>query len=304
MEKKCKSKVVELYKEFIKTGIPPQLIKKKPPKRSPLYKKKNRQKALDHEHLLEHDNFVGVAHSYCNLNRQPRRFFIPVFFHNGSNYDFRLLLRELIHYRAKNHDISVIAKSGFNFISVQFGIFKFLDSRRFLPDREEILADQLANRKNGKDTKNTNYDKFIQLRTYFESHKKYKQGDWKLLTKKGALPYEYISPLHYSDTSLPPIEKFISKLTGKSITRQKYKEVQEIWKSFGCKNLGEFLEIYLESEVLILADVFENFRDNCLKSYHLDPANFVSGPSLSYHALLLMSNVVFEPVPTLEMYFS
>ena len=150
----------------------------------------------------------------------------------------------------------------------------------------------------------TPYDKFIQLRTYFENHsnKRFKQGYWKLLTKKGALPYEYISPLHYSDSSLPPIEKFIYKLTGKSITKQKYKEIQEIWKSFGCQNLGEFLEIYLEYDVLIL-DVFENFRNNCLKTYHLDPANFVSGPSLSYHALLLLSNVVFEPVLTLEMYF-
>ena len=302
-EKKCKKKLAELHKEFIKTGIAPALIKKKPPKRSPLYKKKNRQKALDHEHLLEHDNFVGVSHSYCNLNRQPRRFFIPVFFHNGSNYDFRLLIRELIHFRTKGHDISVIAKSGFNFISVQFGIFKFLDSRRFLSDSEEVLANQLANRKDGKDTKYTNYDKFIQLRTYFENHERFKQGDWKLLTRKGALPYEYISPAHYGDLCLPPIEKFISKLTGKSITRDKYKELQNIWNSFGCKNLGEFLEIYLESDVLILADVFENFRDNCLKSYHLDPANFVSGPSLSYHALLLMSNVVFEPVPDLETYF-
>ena len=302
-EKKCKKKLAELHKEFIKTGIPPALIKKKPPKRSPLYKKKNRQKALDHEHLLEHDNFVGVSHSYCNLNRQPRRFFIPVFFHNGSNYDFRLLIRELIHFRTKGHDISVIAKSGFNFISVQFGIFKFLDSCRFLSDSEEVLANQLANRKDGKDTKYTNYDKFIQLRTYFENHERFKQGDWKLLTRKGALPYEYISPAHYGDLCLPPIEKFISKLTGKSITRDKYKELQNIWNSFGCENLGEFLEIYLESDVLILADVFENFRDNCLKSYHLDPANFVSGPSLSYHALLLMSNVVFEPVPDLETYF-
>ena len=87
------SKLKELYNEFMKTGTLPQLIKKKPPKRSPLYKKKNRQKVIDHDHLLENDNFVGVCHSYCNLNRQPRRFFIPVFFHNGSNYDFRLLLR-------------------------------------------------------------------------------------------------------------------------------------------------------------------------------------------------------------------
>ena len=75
---------------------------------------------------------------------------------------------------------------------------------------------------------------------------------------------------------------YLSKLTGKSITKQKYKEIQEISKSSGCQNLLEFLEIYLESDVLILADVFENFRNNCLKTYHIDPANFVSGPFLSY----------------------
>ena len=92
-------------------------------------------------------------------------------------------------------------------------------------------------------------------------------------------------------------------MTGKSITRAKYKELQDIWNSFSCENLGEFLEIYLESDVLMLADIFENFRNQCLERYHLDPANFVSGASLSYHALLLMSNVVFEPIPNLEVYF-
>jgi hypothetical protein len=53
----------------------------------------------------------------------------------------------------------------------------------------------------------------------------------------------------------------------------------------------------------MLADIFENFIYNCLKTYHLDPANFVSGPSLSYHALLLISNVVIEPVPNMEIYY-
>ena len=68
------------------------------------------------------------------------------------------------------------------------------------------------------------------------------------------------------------------------------------------KHLEEFLEIYLESDVLMLADIFENFRNNCLKYYHLDPANYVSAPSLSYHAMLLLSKVVIEPYPTLEIY--
>ena len=91
-------------------------------------------------------------------------------------------------------------------------------------------------------------------------------------------------------------------MTGKSITLERYNELQQIWESFSCQNLGEFLEIYLESDVMMLADMFENFLENFLKYYHLDPANYVSGPSLSYHAMLLLSNGVIEPYPTLEIY--
>ena len=52
----------------------------------------------------------------------------------------------------------------------------------------------------------------------------------------------------------------------------------------------------------MLADIFEKFRDSCLKYYHIDPDNFVSAPSLSYHAMLLLSDVIIEPYPTLEIY--
>ena len=91
-----------------------------------------------------------------------------------------------------------------------------------------------------------------------------------------------LRPERYQETHLPPLRCFISKLSGKSITRQKYAELQQIWDSFQCANMEQFLEIYLESDVLMLADIFENFRDECLKNYHLDPCYFVSGPSLSY----------------------
>ena len=79
--------------------------------------------------------------------------------------------------------------------------------------------------------------------------------------------------------------------------------MKKIWISFGCHNLGEFLEIYLESDVLMLTDIFENFRNECLKNFHLDPVNFVSTPSLSYHAMLLLSKVVFESIPNMETFY-
>jgi hypothetical protein len=66
---------------------------KKPPKSSPLYKKGSRKKVFDHDNLKEKDNGLGPAHAYCNLQIQARRFFIPVIFHNDSNYDFHILIR-------------------------------------------------------------------------------------------------------------------------------------------------------------------------------------------------------------------
>ena len=84
-------------------------------------------------------------------------------------------------------------------------MFRFIDSRKFLNSSEEKLANQLANRTEDKDgtfkkdkygNVIENFDKFIQLRDYFENHpiERFRQGDWRLLTKKGYLPYEYISP--------------------------------------------------------------------------------------------------------------
>ena len=117
-----------MYGEYKETHITPAGIMTKPPKRSPLYKKLNRRKVFDHDHLKEKDNGVGPAHAYCNLQRQTRCFFIPVIFHNGSNYDFHILIRELIYH--KEHNILPIAKLSYNFIKFDWGMFRFIDSRR------------------------------------------------------------------------------------------------------------------------------------------------------------------------------
>ena len=308
---------------------------KKKPKRLALYTKKNRQKVLDHNNLIEKENLLGVAHSICNLQRQSRHLFMPIIFHNGSNYDFHLMLREFCHFLnspvGKGYRMGFIAKTAHQFLSMSFGkdgkFFKFIDSRKFMPESEEALGNQLANREddyemsraiienNFKDifpsnvvscifsmTTNETFEKFKQTREYFENNvnERFRNGNWKLLTRKGALPYEYYTPERLKETELPPIEKFISSITGKSITRRKYEELKEIWTSFGCKTLGDFLDVYLESDVMMLSDIFENFRENCLRSYHLDPCNLISTPSLAYQALLLKSGVSIEPIQGLD----
>ena len=59
---------------------------------------------------------------------------------------------------------------------------------------------------------------------------------------------------------------------------------KRVWKNFEIKDLGEYHDLYLKSDVLLLADVFENFRKMCLKIYELDPVKFVSAPGLGWQA--------------------
>ena len=98
----------------------------------------------------------------------------------------------------------------------------------------------------------------------------------------------------FSEEKLPPKEKFFSKLNDCNISDEDYNHAQGIWKEFGVKNLGEYHDLYLKSDVLLLADVFEEFRNVCLKNYSLDPAWYYISPGLSWDALLKYSGVKLE----------
>jgi len=101
----------------------------------------------------------------------------------------------------------------------------------------------------------------------------YKGQKLDLLLRKGVYPYDYINSITKLDeTSLPPIEEFYSKLNKTHISEEDYKHAQNIWKKFEIKNMKEYHNLYLKSDVILLADVFENFRNVCMKNYKLDPA--------------------------------
>ena len=93
-----------------------------------------------------------------------------------------------------------------------------------------------------------------------------------LLLRKGVYPYEYIdSSEKFNGTTLLPKEAFYSKLNLEDITDKDCIHVQKVWDVFEIKNLGEYHDLYVQSDTLLLSDVIENFRNMCLKIYELDP---------------------------------
>ena len=107
------------------------------------------------------------------------------------------------------------------------------------------------------------------------------------MRRKGVYPYEYMNGWgKFEETSLPPKDAFYSRLTMKDISVQGYEHAQQVWNTMEKKTLGCYHDTYLKTDVLLLADVFETFRNMCLKHYKLDPAHFFTAPGLVWQALL------------------
>ena len=108
-----------------------------------------------------------------------------------------------------------------------------------------------------------------------------------LLFRKGVYHYEYIdSRERFNEESLPDKEAFNSKLNEEGITDKGYAHDQKVWEVFEIKNLGEYHDLYLQTDTLLLENVFENFRDKCIEIYRLDPAHFLCVPGFAWQACL------------------
>ena len=108
-----------------------------------------------------------------------------------------------------------------------------------------------------------------------------------MLLRKGVYPYEDMDNWEkFNETTIPPKEAFYSKLNLQGISDADYANAQKVWEVFGIKNRGEYHDLYAKSDILLLADVIENFRDKCNEMYELDPVYFVSAAGLAWQACL------------------
>jgi len=112
-----------------------------------------------------------------------------------------------------------------------------------------------------------NFDKFREVAKVFDP------SEMQLVTRKGVYPYEYTDSWDkLLVSSLPDKFQFYSALTETHLCDEDYDHATRVWDHFGCSTLGAYSDLYLKVDVLISADVFENFRDICMTTYHLDPA--------------------------------
>ena len=151
---------------------------------------------------------------------------------------------------------------------------------------------------------NSSLDKLVKKFECFKYlNSSFKEVELKLIKKKVIYPYEYMSSFkRFKENKLPNKDFFFNSLKDCFITDEEYSRACNIWKVFNIKNLGEYHDLYLKTDVLLLCDVFEKFIDVCLKDYGLDPCHYSSSPRLSWDAMLKMTGIKSEKIHDIDKY--
>ena len=268
----------------------------------------------DNKKLRDFNYYTGEYLGPCHYKCKPKQpNFIPIFFHNLSNYDSHLFITNLAS-RVSGERISVIPNNEQKYISYTkeslvdikkgkeiivedvkvklekdkkiFFKLRFVDSLKFLGCSLSTLANNLPK------------DKFYNLEDRFSGKL------LELAKRKGVFPYDWFNTKEKLDhESLPAFEDFYSLLLGEGISRDEYEFALEVWKEFGCKNFKDYLELYNEIDVLLLADIFENFREVCLENYKIDPAYYFTSPGLFWDAMLKETKVELELLSDIDQYY-
>lgn len=243
-------------------------------------------KVAHHNHLS--GKFIKSLCNTCNLKLKTQNF-VPCFLHNLSKYDAHFIITELGY---DSNTIRVIPNSEENFISFSKYIsndfkIRFIDTYRFLASKLSTLAENLLT---------TDFSKFR------ETAKVFTHTDMHLVTRKGVYPYCFTDSWEkLKIAKLPRKEHFYNILTETDIEEKEYEHAKRVWNHFGCRSLGEYSDLYLKIDVLLLADVFENFRDICISTYKLDPAFYYTAPGFSFDCMLKYTSIKLELLSDYDM---
>ena len=257
---------------------------------------KKEKKVRDHCHLT--GKFRGAAHNKCNLKFKIPKFY-PVIFHNLSGYDSHLFIKNL---GKSERKINCIPNNEEKYISFtkQIIVDKFTDEegKIFEVKRDIRFIDSFKFMAASLDSlvKNLPKESFKNLTEFYEG------DELNLLLRKGVFPYDWFDSFNrLSADHLPPKEAFHSVLNDSGISEEDYLHAKNVWKTFNMKTMRDYHDLYLESDVLLLSDVFENFRDVCLDNYRLDPIFYYTAPGLAWDACLKITKVKLELLSDYDM---
>lgn len=238
----------------------------------------------DHCHVS--GAFRGAAHSNCNIKMQQQKRII-VYMHNGCGYDNHFLIKALAK-KYKTSNIDVTADTLEKYRRIKTPKFLFHDSYCHLSSSLDKLS---------KNLKAKGVEHFPLVRKEFPDDLKFQAALQKLV-----FPYEYMDSFKKFDEPIPDIGKFYNTLKEEDLEEEEYERLKKVCRLFNIVTLGDLHDLYLKIDVLILASVFENYRDMGLKEYGLDPAYYISAPSFSFDAMLFKTDVELELLQEQEMY--
>ena len=250
----------------------------------------------DHCHIT--GKYRGSAHQECNLKLRvnPEELKIPVIFHNLRGYDSHFIMQEIgaivkeYEYTNKKGqkcqmNINAIPNNMEKYMAFMLGNhLTFLDSFQFMSSSLEKLVSNLP-RESLKYTS-----------------QRFKGTKLDLMVRKGVYPYDYMDSFDKFNKKLPMKEEFYSILNTEHISDEDYEHAQDVWNTFSLKNMGEYHDLYLQSDILLLSDVFKNFRKTCLQYYKLDPCHYFTSPGLSWDAMLKMTDIKLELMTDIDMF--
>jgi len=203
-------------------------------------------KVAHHDHLS--GRFLKTLCNTCNLKLKTPKF-VPCFLHNLSNYDAHIFVT---HLGLDANAISVIPNSEERYISFskyinnEFAV-RFIDTCRFMASSLADLAKNLTS---------------VDFAKIHEVAKVFSPTEMPLTTRKGVYPYEYTDGWSkLNETRLPAREEFYSALTETHVSEKDYDHANLVWNHFDCRTHGDYSDLYLKIDVLLSADIFENFRD-------------------------------------------
>ena len=225
-------------------------------------------KVRDHCHLTGKNR--GPSHNVCNKNvKQKDSNFLPFAFHNFCNYDCHMFFKKLVDLTKDKVKFNNIPKRNEDYFVVKYGCIRFIDSYRFLSESLDKLV------------QNLDVDDFIILKKEFPDK-------WQSFNKKLAYPYENFN--HIDDYKKPvnilEKENFFSKLKNGYPDDSERERTKEIIERFDIKNGEELTKLYLKSDVILSADVFEKFVNVSSEEYGNNPLYCVSLPGYTYQCAL------------------
>ena len=239
------------------------------------------EKVRDHCHIR--GKFRGATHFSCNANFKISKK-VPVLFHNLKGYDGHLIMKEL-----SNFDVSIdVIPCGLEkymaFIVNRWLVF--IDSMQFMNSSLNALVGNLSS------------EDFKYLPKTFRKDKRLES-----VKCKGVYPYEWVDGFKkFRESRLPSKGRFFSSLKNKGISEDEYLRACKVWNVFGMKTFGEYHDLYLKCDLLLLCDVFGKFIDTCLEYYGLDPCHYFSSPGLAWDAVLKMSGVSLRLIDDVDMH--